>query len=41
MRVLIVIFLTLSLIGCATESQLKAPCDYQGHFCGKKIRINY
>jgi hypothetical protein len=29
----------MSLAGCATEV-VKAPCDYQGHFCGQKVKIN-
>jgi hypothetical protein len=32
--------LSLQLMGCASVSEVKAPCDYQGHFCGSKIRIN-
>lgn len=31
--------ISLYLAGCAS-AELKAPCDYQGHFCGQKIHIN-
>ena len=37
----ICVFIGLALIvsGCATDV-MKAPCDHQGHFCGRKIKIN-
>lgn len=31
--------LVLFVSGCATDA-MKAPCDNQGHFCGRKIKIN-
>lgn len=41
MRLLFIAFLTAGLlVGCASTTELKAPCDYQGHFCGQKIMIN-
>lgn len=39
MRYVIIILLIINLGGCATTN-LKAPCDYEGHFCGRKIQIN-
>lgn len=38
MRVLMLLLLSIGIVGCSSE--LKAPCDYQGHFCGQKIKIN-
>mgnify|MGYP003646151973 CR=1 FL=1 len=38
--VLLVVF-SLQLAGCASVSEVKAPCDYYGHFCGAKKRINH
>ncbi len=35
----ITILLCLMLAGCAA-TPMKAPCDYQAHFCGTKIKIN-
>lgn len=34
-----IVWLAWLLTGCATENT-KAPCDYQGHFCGTKTKIN-
>lgn len=31
--------LVLFVSGCATDA-MKAPCDQQGNFCGRKIKIN-
>jgi hypothetical protein len=31
--------LALFISGCAIDA-MKAPCDQQGHFCGRKIKIN-
>lgn len=28
------------LTGCSSVSEVKAPCDYYGTFCGQKIHIN-
>ena len=43
MKNLINMFVLMSLAlfvsGCATDA-MKAPCDQQGHFCGRKIKIN-
>ncbi len=39
-RHLLLLMLLGLLVGCTTVSEVKAPCDYQGHFCGQKIRIN-
>lgn len=39
MRNFITFLMMVVLSGCAS-STLKAPCDYAGHFCGKKIPIN-
>lgn len=38
MRLMVLIIMLVGVVGCSSE--LKAPCDYQGHFCGQKIRIN-
>ena len=38
-QMFVIIGLILSVSGCATDA-MKAPCDNQGHFCGKKIKIN-
>jgi len=38
-QLFLIIGLLMSLAGCATEV-MKAPCDHQGHFCGRKIKIN-
>lgn len=35
----VIIGLVLSMAGCATDA-MKSPCDQQGHFCGRKIKIN-
>lgn len=35
----VLISLILFVSSCATEA-MKAPCDQQGHFCGRKIKIN-
>jgi len=37
----IIVFFGLSMcfLGCAS-SEVKAPCDYQAHFCGSKVKIN-
>jgi len=37
----IIIFVGLYITGCSTISEVKAPCDYQGHLCGQKISINH
>lgn len=33
------LWLVLFISGCATDV-MQASCDNQGHFCGKKIKIN-
>lgn len=38
-NVCVMLSLVLFIAGCATDS-MKAPCDNQGHFCGRKIKIN-
>lgn len=38
-KISMAIYLALLLAGCATDA-MKAPCDQQGHFCGRKIKIN-
>ena len=38
-KMCVVMGLLMTLAGCATDS-MKAPCDHQGSFCGKKIKIN-
>lgn len=38
-HVFVMIGCMVTLMGCATDS-MKATCDYQGHFCGRKIKIN-
>jgi Flp pilus assembly protein TadD len=35
----VMVSLLLTLAGCATDA-MKAPCDSQGHFCGRKTKIN-
>jgi hypothetical protein len=35
----VVLNIALLLTGCAADV-MKAPCDQQGHFCGRKIKIN-
>jgi len=40
MRILTMTVLLMLLTSCATP-EVKAPCDYYGHFCGKKIAINH
>lgn len=40
MRKIVILLMCVLLVGCATDEEVKAPCDYQGHFCGKKIKIN-
>jgi hypothetical protein len=35
----VLISLALFVSSCATDV-MKAPCDQQGHFCGRKIKIN-
>lgn len=35
----VMIGVLFALSGCASDA-MKAPCDSQGHFCGKKIKIN-
>lgn len=39
MKYVLVTLVVLCLAGCAA-TELKAPCDYQGSFCGQKIKIN-
>lgn len=41
MRIFVMLFLSLHLIACSSTSEVKAPCDYYGHWCGKKMRINH
>jgi len=36
---MILIALVVVLSGCG-PSEVKAPCDYYGTFCGQKIHIN-
>ena len=38
-NVCVMVSLILTLTGCAIDA-MKAPCDNQGHFCGRKIKIN-
>jgi hypothetical protein len=38
-HVFVMIGLLATLAGCATDA-MKSPCDQQGHFCGRKIKIN-
>jgi len=38
-NVCVLIGLLFTLAGCATDA-MKAPCDSQGNFCGRKIKIN-
>jgi hypothetical protein len=40
MRFIFLIWVASLLAGCAS-TELKAPCDYQGHFCGQKMKINH
>jgi len=40
MKIVCMVFFSLVLIGCSDISEVKAPCDYEGHFCGQKIHIN-
>lgn len=35
----IVVMLSIVITACAVDPQ-KSPCDYYGHFCGKKTKIN-
>lgn len=43
MKKVINLFVLISMVffisSCATDV-MKAPCDQQGHFCGRKIKIN-
>jgi hypothetical protein len=39
MKYLLIPFLALYLGGCVA-TEVKAPCNYQGDFCGHKTRIN-
>lgn len=32
--------LVFFITSCATDV-MKAPCDNQGHFCGRKTKINH
>ncbi|CAM4400479.1 MAG: hypothetical protein LEGION0398_MBIBDBAK_00231 [Legionellaceae bacterium] len=40
MRYILLFLLSAFLLGCATESTLKAPCNAKGTNCGTKIKIN-
>lgn len=33
--------LCINLMSCSSFSEVKAPCNYYGTFCGQKIRINH
>lgn len=39
MKNILLLIIAIGLTACATP-ELKAPCDYVGHWCGKKIAIN-
>lgn len=40
MRTIFLLVVSFVLTACSA-SEIKAPCDYQGHFCGQKYRINH